>query len=304
MLQTRRHRQPPAANAAYGVDDPRRWIALGVLLLAAAMDLIDTTIAVLALPVIGDDLGAGEAALEWIIAAYALAFALGLITGGRLGDVFGRRRVFLIGLAGFTAASALCGLAPTPSVLVAARAIQGAFAALMIPQVVSIIAASFPPEDRAKAYGMMGAVAGVATVAGPLLSGALLELDLFSWRPIFLINVPIGLATIAAARAFVHESRSETPPRLDLAGAGLLTVALVLLLLPLVEGHQLGWPAWTFAALAASIPRSACSPSTSTAASGAAHRRSSHPRCFAGARSRAARWPRSPSSPARPPCSS
>jgi EmrB/QacA subfamily drug resistance transporter len=254
MPQTRRHRQPPAANAAYGADDPRRWIALGVLLLAAAMDLIDTTVAVLALPVIGDDLRAAEAALEWIIAAYALAFALGLITGGRLGDVVGRRRVFLIGLTGFTAASALCGLAPTASVLVAARAIQGAFAALIIPQVASIIAASFPPEDRAKAYGMMGAVAGLATVAGPLLSGALLELDLFSWRPIFLINVPVGLGTIAAARAFVRESRSETPPRLDLAGAGLLTGALVLLLLPLVEGHQLGWPAWTFAALAASIP--------------------------------------------------
>jgi len=254
MPETSRHRQPPAANAAYGADDPRRWIALGVLLLAAAMDLIDTTIAVLALPVIGDDLGAGDAALEWIIAAYALAFALGLVTGGRLGDVVGRRRVFLIGLAGFTAASALCGLAPTASVLVAARAIQGAFAALMIPQVVSIIAASFPPEDRAKAYGMMGAVAGVATVVGPLLSGALLELDLFSWRPIFLINVPVGLATIAAALAFVRESRSESPPRLDLAGAGLLTVALVMLLLPLVEGHQLGWPAWTFAALVASIP--------------------------------------------------
>jgi EmrB/QacA subfamily drug resistance transporter len=249
-----RHRQRPPTHAAYAGDDPRRWVALGVLLLAAAMDLIDTTVATLALPVIGDELGAGSAALEWIIAGYALAFALGLITGGRLGDVFGRRRVFLIGLVGFTAASALCGLAPTAEILVAARVVQGAFAALMIPQVVSIIAASFPPADRARAYGMMGAVAGLATVAGPLLSGVLLEVDLFSWRPIFLINIPIGLVTIAAARAFVHESRSEDPPRLDLAGAGLLTAALVLLLFPLVEGHQLGWPAWTFAAMAGSLP--------------------------------------------------
>ncbi|MGH2947868.1 MAG: MFS transporter [Solirubrobacteraceae bacterium] len=242
------------ANVAYEVGDPRRWIALGVLLLAAAIDLVGTTVATLALPVIGDDLGAGEAALEWIIAGYGLAFALGLITGGRLGDVFGRRRVLLIGLAGFTAASTLCGLAPTPAVLVAARVAQGGFAALMIPQVLSIISASFPPEDRAKAFGLFGATAGVATVVGPLLGGVLLNVDLFGWRSIFLINVPLGLATIAAARAVVRESRSETPPRLDLAGAALLTVALVLLLLPLIEGRQLGWPAWTLAALAASIP--------------------------------------------------
>jgi EmrB/QacA subfamily drug resistance transporter len=254
MPRAKRHRERPAANGAFAVDDPRRWIALGVLLLAAAMDLIDTTVATLALPVIGDELGAGAAALEWIIAGYALAFALGLITGGRLGDVFGRRRVFLIGLVGFTAASAVCGLAPTPAVLVAARVVQGAFAALMIPQVLSIIAASFPAADRAKAYGMFGAVAGVATVVGPLLSGVLLELDLFSWRPIFLINIPLGLVTIAAARAFVPESRTDNPPRLDLGGVGILTGALVLLLFPLVEGHQLGWPVWTFAAMAASLP--------------------------------------------------
>jgi MFS family permease len=206
MPHARQHKEAPTANAAYDVDDPRRWIALGVLLLAAAMDLIDTTVATLALPVIGDELEAGEAALEWIIAGYSLAFALGLITGGRLGDVFGRRRVFLLGLGGFTAASALCGLAPTPAVLVSARVAQGMFAALMIPQVLSIISASFPPGDRAKAYGMFGAVAGLATVIGPLLSGVLLKADLFSWRPIFLINVPLGLATIAAARALVPES--------------------------------------------------------------------------------------------------
>jgi MFS family permease len=179
-----------------------------------------------------------------------------LITGGRLGDVFGRRRVLLVGLVGFTAASALCGLAPSPAVLVAARIAQGAFAALMVPQVLSVISASFPPEDRAKAYGMFGATAGVATVLGPLLSGLLIKVDLFGlrWRPIFLINVPLGLATIAAARALVRESRTERPPRLDLAGAGLMTVALMLLLYPLIDGHQLGWPAWTLAAMAASIP--------------------------------------------------
>jgi MFS family permease len=192
MQHLRRRRQPLATSAAYAPDDPRRWLALGVLLLAAAMDLIDTTVATIALPVIQDDLGASDAALEWIIAGYALAFALGLITGGRLGDVFGRRRVFLIGLAGFTVTSAFCGLAPDPAVLVVSRVVQGVFAALMIPQVLSIIAASFPPADRAKAYGIFGAIAGIATVVGPLLSGVLLAADLFSWRPIFLINVPLG----------------------------------------------------------------------------------------------------------------
>lgn len=163
---------------------------------------------------------------------------------------------FLVGLVGFTAASALCGFAPSPTVLVAARIAQGAFAAVMVPQVLSVISASFPPGDRAKAYGMFGATAGIATVLGPLLSGLLIKIDLLGlgWRPIFLINLPLGLAAIVTARAFVRESRIENPPRLDLAGAGLMTVALVLLLFPLVEGRQLGWPAWTFAAMAASIP--------------------------------------------------
>jgi EmrB/QacA subfamily drug resistance transporter len=248
------NRPQAAEDGTYDAADPRRWIALGVLLVAAAMDLIDTTVATLALPVIQDDLRASDAALEWIVAGYALAFGLGLITGGRLGDVLGRRRVFLVGLAGFTASSALCGLALDPTMLVASRVLQGAFAALMIPQVLSIIAASFPPGDRARAFGVFGAVAGVATVVGPLLSGVLLKLDLLGWRPIFLINVPIGLATIAAARAFVYESRPERPPRLDLLGVALLTLALILLLVPLVEGHQLGWPAWMVGAMAASVP--------------------------------------------------
>jgi EmrB/QacA subfamily drug resistance transporter len=243
-----------ATARPYDPADPRRWIALVVLLLAAAMDLIDTTVVTIALPTIGDDLGASAAALEWTIAGYALAFGLGQITGGRLGDTFGRRRVFLIGLVGFTAASALCGIAPSVEALVAMRVVQGMFAALMIPQVVAIIAASFPAGDRARAYGMFGAVAGIATVLGPLLSGFVLELDLLSWRPIFLINVPIGLALIVATSAFVRESRAERPPRPDFAGAVLLTVALVLLLLPLVEGQQLGWPAWTLVSMAAVVP--------------------------------------------------
>ena len=236
--------------------DPRRWLALSVLLLAAVMDLIDISIINIALPTIRDDLDASAAALEWTIAGYTLAFALGLITGGRLGDVYGRRRMFLFGVAGFTAASLLCGLAWSAEVLIAARVAQGAMAALMMPQILSTIQATFPPEERPKAYGMYGAFVGIAAVSGPLLGGLLIEADVFGlgWRPIFLINIPVGLLTLAAAWALVPESRDEHPPRLDLTGVGLVSAALLLLLYPLVQGHQLGWPTWTFALMAASLP--------------------------------------------------
>ena len=238
------------------VYDPRRWSALGVLLLAAVMDLIDISIINIALPTIRDDLDASAAALEWTIAGYTLAFALGLITGGRLGDVYGRRRIFLLGVAGFTVASLLCGLAPSVEVLIGARVAQGAMAALMMPQILSTIQAVFPADERPKAYGMYGAFVGIAAVSGPLLGGLLVEADLFGlgWRSIFLINLPIGLLTLAAAWMLVPESRDAHPPRLDLTGVGLVSAALLLLLYPLVQGHELGWPTWTFVSMAASLP--------------------------------------------------
>lgn len=240
-------------TAAY---DPRRWLALAVLLLAVVMDLIDITIVNIALPSIRDDLGASNAALEWTIAGYAVAFALGLITAGRLGDVFGRRLMFVTGVSGFTAASVLCGLAWSPEALVAARIAQGVFAALMVPQVLSMINVGFPPEERPKAYGLYGAFAGIATVSGPLIGGLLVQGDLFElgWRPIFLINLPVGLMTLVAATMLVRESREEHPARIDLTGVGLLTGGLLLLLYPLVQGHESGWPAWTYASMAASVP--------------------------------------------------
>jgi EmrB/QacA subfamily drug resistance transporter len=242
-----------AVSASY---DPRRWLALTVLLLAAVMDLIDVSIVNIALPTIREDLDASAAALEWTVAGYALAFALGLITGGRLGDVYGRRRMFLLGVAGFTLASVLCGLAWSSEVLIAARVAQGALAALMMPQILSTIQATFPSNERPKAYGMYGAFVGIAAVSGPLLGGLLVQADLFGlgWRTIFLINLPVGVLTLAAALALVPETREAKPPRLDLAGVGLVSIALLLLLYPLVQGHQVGWPAWTFASMAASLP--------------------------------------------------
>jgi EmrB/QacA subfamily drug resistance transporter len=227
-----------------------------VLLLAAVMDLLDVSIVNIALPTIRDDLDASGAALEWTIAGYTLAFALGLITGGRLGDVYGRRRMFLLGVGGFTAASLLCGLAWSSEVLIAARVAQGVMAALMMPQILSTIQVTFPAEERPKAYGMYGAFVGIAAVSGPLLGGLLVQADVFGlgWRTIFLINLPIGLFTLAAAWALVPETREEHPPRLDLTGVALVSGALLLLLYPLVQGHDAGWPAWTFVSLAASLP--------------------------------------------------
>jgi EmrB/QacA subfamily drug resistance transporter len=244
----------PAADVA--APDPRRWLALAVMLLAGVMDLIDVTIVNVALPSIQTDLGATAAHIEWIVAGYTLSFAVVLITGGRLGDVFGRRRMFLVGVGGFTLASLMCGVAQSPEVLIAARVVQGGLAALMIPQILSTVQVAFPPDERPKAFGMYGAFIGFATVSGPLIGGLLVGADLFDldWRPIFLINLPIGLLALAAAAALVKESRAEHPPRLDLTGVGLVTVALLLLVYPLVQGRELDWPSWTFASMAASIP--------------------------------------------------
>jgi EmrB/QacA subfamily drug resistance transporter len=249
-------REAYSAEAIGQKSDPRRWMALIVLLLAAVLDLVDVTIANVAIPTIQRDLGASYEAIQWVLAGYTLAFALGLITGGRLGDIYGRKRLFLIGVGGFALGSALCGLAPSPELLVAARVLQGAMAAVMIPQVLSIIQASFPPDEWGAAFGAYGAVAGLASAAGPLMGGLLIRGDLFGlgWRPIFLVNVPVALVALVAAALVVRESRSEHPLRLDLAGVAIVTVGLLLLVYPLVKGRDLGWPAWTLASMIASVP--------------------------------------------------
>ena len=190
------------------------------------------------------------------MAGYTLAFALMLITGGRLGDIYGRKRVFLVGVAGFTAASVAAGLAPTAEALIVGRVVQGLFAGVMVPQVLSIAQAIFPPRERFAAFALFGIVLSLAAVVGPLLGGLLTELDIagLSWRPIFLINVPVGVFALVAAARLVPESRSPHALRLDLIGVGLITIALLLVLYPLVEGQTLGWPTWTFLAMALSIP--------------------------------------------------
>ncbi|MBB4687118.1 MFS transporter [Amycolatopsis jiangsuensis] len=224
---------------------------LVTVLLGAALPIIDFFIVNVALPTIDADLHASTATLELVVAAYGIAYAVLLVLGGRLGDTFGRRRLFLLGLALFTVTSLACGLAPDAGTLVLARAAQGAASAMLLPQVLSIIQAGTTGERRSRALGLYGATGGISTVVGQLLGGALVAADLWgsSWRPIFLVNVPIGIAGLLLARRTVPDSRAANPLGVDRWGTTLLAVALLSLLIPLMEGRALGWPWWTVALL-------------------------------------------------------
>lgn len=231
-----------------------RWLAVVVLLVASFMDLLDTTIVNVALPSIQEDLDASSPQLVWIVSGYVLSFAVLLITGGRLGDRYGRKNIFNIGVLGFTLASIGCAFAQTADGLVISRLIQGAFGAIMIPQVLSIIQVLFKPKERAAVFGLVGAVSGLAAVAGPLIGGLLVSGDVFGmgWRSIFIINVPVGILLLVASFAFVPNSKSEKPVKLDVFGASLITVALFMLIYGLIQGREQGWPVWIWLMIAAS----------------------------------------------------
>jgi MFS family permease len=236
--------------------DPRRWRALPIILIGSFLSFLDFFIVNIALPSMRADLGATPAQLQFIVAAYGIGFGVFLITGGRLGDIFGRKRVFLLGIAGFTLASTLCGLAPTPATLIALRVVQAICAATITPQVLSIIRVEFTAAERPIAIGFYGASMGLASITAQLLGGLLVSLDLFgwSWRLVFLINIPIGLTAIALVSRMIRESRSSTGPTLDLPGVALASLGLFLLIYPIVEGREAGWPAWSFVMLAAMVP--------------------------------------------------
>ncbi|WP_411106774.1 MFS transporter [Streptomyces sp. cmx-4-9] len=244
------HNDAPSSSSTA---DRRRWLALAIVMTAAFMDLVDVTIVNIAIPSMRQDLGASTSAIQWITAGYALAFAAGLITGGRLGDIYGRKRLFLVGISGFTAASLLCGIAADPAMLVASRLLQGAMAAMMVPQVLAIIHVTFPPHERGKVFGMFGAIVGLGAVSGPLLGALLTEWNLFGleWRPIFLINLPVGIAGVILGRRFITESKAPQALRLDLVGVVLATLALVMLIFPLTQGREHGWPLWGFLCMGA-----------------------------------------------------
>jgi EmrB/QacA subfamily drug resistance transporter len=234
---------------------PRRWLILFVILAAECMDLLDATIVNVATPSIRETLHTTASQLQWIVGGYSLAFSVGLVTGGRLGDIFGRRRLFLIGAAGFTSASVLCALASSPGMLIAFRLVQGAFGALMIPQGLGVVKEVFPTDELPKAFGIWGPVMGLAAVFGPVVGGALVSADLFAdpWRSIFFVNLPLGLAGMLGAYRVMPESRSPRKLTLDFGGAALFSVAAVLLVYPLIQGRESGWPAWAFISMAASV---------------------------------------------------
>jgi EmrB/QacA subfamily drug resistance transporter len=235
------------------------WRALPILLLGAFLPILDAFIVNVALATIGRTLNAGPAALELTVSGYGVAYACALVAGGRLGDRFGRRRMLLIGMSAFTAASAACGLAPTAGSLIAFRILQGLGAALLFPQVLASIQAGFEGADRQKALGWFGSMAGLAGAVGQILGGALLAANLggLTWRPLFLINVPIGIAAVLLGRRFVPESQAPQAARLDGWGALLLAGTIALLLLPVTLGRTENWPLWTWLSLAAVIPAAA-----------------------------------------------
>src|SRR6201995_4521292 len=234
---------------------PRRWIAAVAMMAAVLMDMIDVTIVNVALPTIRHDLGASATQLEWVVSAYMLAFAAVLITAGSLGDLFGRKRLFLAGIAVFGLASLGAGLSQTAGQLIAARVVQGAAAAVMTPQLLATFRTMFSGRERGQAFGIYGAVLGLASAVGLILGGVLTSADLFGWgwRSVFFVNIPIALVSLAGAFRAMPETRERTGGRIDVTGALLLTAALVAITYPLLEGRSLGWPAWSWALLAAGV---------------------------------------------------
>jgi EmrB/QacA subfamily drug resistance transporter len=237
---------------------PRRiWTGFAVVLAAMIMNLLDSTIVNVAAPSIQRDLGMSSSALEWIAAAYTLAIAIGLMTGGRLGDMFGRKRMLMTGLAGFVIASAACAFAWSPGSLIAARVLQGLAAAMLTPQAFGLIRDLFPPAQMSKAFAALGPVIGLSTVAGPIVAGLLLKANLLGtdWRALFLINLPLGIfALVVGARVLPARSAADRKVRLDGVGTALLAAVSFLLVFPLVDGRGLGWPPWIFGVLAATVP--------------------------------------------------
>ncbi len=245
-----------AAHHARTFTAKQKKIALLIVAFAFVMDLLDSTIVNIAIPSIQANLGASYATIQWLIAGYSLTFALLLITGGRMGDVFGYKKIFMVGVAGFTVASLLAGVAPNATFLVIARLVQGAMAALMVPQVMSLMQVMYNPKERGQVMGMFGMLGGLAASLGPIIGGLLIKANVFGWdwRPIFLINLPVGIFALIAGFKFLPDGKSPHPLHIDIKGTVLIVVALSLLVFPLIEGRDLDWPLWSIGLLAASVP--------------------------------------------------
>jgi EmrB/QacA subfamily drug resistance transporter len=252
VATTTEARSPEAVDDAAPPAYRWRWIVLAIVLVAEIMDLLDSTVITIAAPTVRNELGGGTSTMQWWAAGYTLAFGVLMIVGGRLGDIYGRRRIFIVGIVGFTLASTACALAPSPDALIAFRVLQGAFGALLIPQGLGVIKTVFPPKEMGGAFAAFGPVMGLAAIAGPILAGWLVTADLLGtgWRMIFLINLPLGVVGLLGALRFMPESRSSSRIRLDPLGVVLISTAALCLIYPLVQGRELGWPLWTFGLMA------------------------------------------------------
>jgi EmrB/QacA subfamily drug resistance transporter len=242
---------PAATPAAH----PRRWLGLFAILGADMLNLLDSTVGTIAAPAIRADLGGSTSTLQWIAAGYTLAMAVGLLVGGRLGDMYGRKRMMIVGVLGFLGASLLCALSFSPEMLLASRVLQGGFGAVMVPQSFGLIRELFGAE-MGKAFALLGPVIGLATVLGPVAAGLLVDADLFGtgWRMVFAINVPLGLfALLVGTRVLPDTPPTARGQRLDVRGAVLAAAGMFLLVYPLTQGHELGWPLWSLGMVAASV---------------------------------------------------
>jgi EmrB/QacA subfamily drug resistance transporter len=235
---------------------PRRWAMLPVILIAMFMAGFDIWAVNVAAPSLQRDLHVSDAALQLIVGGYAFMYASGMVTGGRLGDLFGYKRLFMIGVVTFALASLACGLAPSAGVLVVFRLVQGLTGAVMVPQVVALITATFPARERSKALGFYGATLGLGFVSGQILGGGLIQANIFGlgWRAIFLVNVPVGVIALIVAAVVVPRARGLRKPRLDPLGAVGVSGGLALALVPLTLGSDEGWPVWTWVSLALALP--------------------------------------------------
>ncbi len=232
-----------------------RWLVLTVVLIAEMMDLFDSTIVNVAGPTLAEKLGASNSDLQWVIGGYALALGSGLILGGRLGDRFGRRNMFLFGLAGFTLASLLCAVAPAIGALIVLRFIQGFLGAMLLPQGFGLIREAFPPQEFGKAFAAYGPAFGLGGILGPVIGGFIIQANILDlgWRAVFLVNLPIGAAALVLSVIYLPKTASNKAIKIDLVGALLVMLASGLLVYPLIKGQDAGWPLWTYLMLVGSV---------------------------------------------------
>ena len=239
MTEERSMSESPSMTAS---PDPRRWWILAIMLTAEIMDLLDSTIVNVAGPSLKRDLGATPSQLQWIIGGYALALGSGLVLGGRLGDRFGRRQMFLFGVVAFTISSLLCAIAPTNAWLITFRIIEGFTAAMLLPQGFGLIRQAFPEEEFAKAFAVFGPVFGLGGILGPIIGGFIIQANLFGigWRNVFLVNIPIGIVAAALAWKMLPRTTGDATVHIDGLAAIIMAGASGLLVLPLIQGQQAG----------------------------------------------------------------